>query len=231
MVSENEPKGDYETPKFNRRCSFFNENGNWVWLNMQEGFPTGSVIKNPPANAGDAGLVPGLGRSPGKGNGNPPQYSCLENPMRVWRATVHAFTKWSLSGWTTVTVICKKFRVVSERWRLGAFGRVEVNLWNQSWEEGSIDPGAVWRPAPSLNTKELRGNQGEPAGLELCVFLGCCFGTHSIASFFVKDGLVTIELRESWDSTVCPVRIIWCTIWVFYVMFLYGHFPIYLILF
>ena len=65
---------------------------------MQEGFPTGSVIKNPPANAGDAGLVPGLGRSPGKGNGNPPQYSCLENPMRVWRATVHAFTKWSLSG-------------------------------------------------------------------------------------------------------------------------------------
>ena len=48
---------------------------------MQEGFPTGSVIKNPPANAGDAGLVPGLGRSPGKGNGNPPQYSCLENSM------------------------------------------------------------------------------------------------------------------------------------------------------
>lgn len=79
----------------------------------------------------------------------------------------------------------------------GLFGRVEVNLCNQSWEEGSIDPGAVWSPAPSLNTKELCGNQGEPAGLELCVFLVCCIGTHSIASFFVKNGLLTIELRTS----------------------------------
>ena len=42
-------------------------------------FPGGSVLKNPPANAGDVGLIPGLGRSPGGGNGNPLQY-CLENP-------------------------------------------------------------------------------------------------------------------------------------------------------
>ena len=41
----------------------------------------GSVIKNLPANAGDTGLIPGLGISPGEGNGNPLQYSCLENPM------------------------------------------------------------------------------------------------------------------------------------------------------
>ena len=40
------------------------------------GFPGGSVVKNPPANAGDSGLIPGLGRSPGEGNGNPLQYSC-----------------------------------------------------------------------------------------------------------------------------------------------------------
>ena len=51
-----------------------------------------------PANAGDArdeGSVPGLGRSPGGGNGNPPQYSCLENPMDrgPWQATVHGVTK------------------------------------------------------------------------------------------------------------------------------------------
>ena len=39
------------------------------------------VVKNPPANAGDMGLIPGLGRSPGGGHGNPLQYSCLENPM------------------------------------------------------------------------------------------------------------------------------------------------------
>ena len=45
------------------------------------GFPDGSVVKNPLANAGDMGSVPGLGRSPGKGNGNPLQCSCLRNPI------------------------------------------------------------------------------------------------------------------------------------------------------
>ena len=45
------------------------------------GFLGSSVIKNPPANAGDVGLIPGSGRSPGEGHGNPIQYSCLENPM------------------------------------------------------------------------------------------------------------------------------------------------------
>ena len=44
------------------------------------GFPGDSVVKNPPANAGDAGLIPESGRSSGEGNGNPLQYSCLENP-------------------------------------------------------------------------------------------------------------------------------------------------------
>ena len=56
------------------------------------GFPGGSVVKNPPANAGevgDAGSIPGLGRSLGGGNGNPLQYSCLRNPMDrgAWQAT------------------------------------------------------------------------------------------------------------------------------------------------
>ena len=45
------------------------------------GFPGGSMVKNPPANAGDSGSIPGSGRSPREGNGNPLQYSCLENPM------------------------------------------------------------------------------------------------------------------------------------------------------
>ena len=44
-------------------------------------FPGGSVVKNPPANAGDAGSIPGLGRSPGEGNVNLLQYSCLENSV------------------------------------------------------------------------------------------------------------------------------------------------------
>ena len=44
-------------------------------------FPGGSVVKNPSVNIGDADSIPGLGRSPGEGNGNPLQYSCLGNPM------------------------------------------------------------------------------------------------------------------------------------------------------
>ena len=60
-----------------------------------EGFPGGSVVKHPPANAGDTGSIPGLGRSPGAGNGSPLQYSCLENSMDrgAWQATVHGITK------------------------------------------------------------------------------------------------------------------------------------------
>ena len=44
-------------------------------------FPGGSVVKNLPANTGDEDSIPGSGRSPGGGNGNPRQYACLENPM------------------------------------------------------------------------------------------------------------------------------------------------------
>ena len=56
------------------------------------------MIKNPPANAGDtgdAGLIPGKGRSPGVGNANPLQYSCLENTMDrgAWRAIIHGVEK------------------------------------------------------------------------------------------------------------------------------------------
>ena len=49
------------------------------------------MVKNPPANAGDMGSIPGSGRSPGEGNGNPLQYSCLEYPMDrgAWQATIH----------------------------------------------------------------------------------------------------------------------------------------------
>ena len=62
------------------------------------GFPGGVVVKNPPANAGDArdgGSIPGWGRSPKVGNGNPLQYSCLENPLDrgAWWATVYRVAK------------------------------------------------------------------------------------------------------------------------------------------
>ena len=64
----------------------------------KKGFPGGMVVKNLPANGGDArdvGSTPGSGRPPGEGNGNLSQYSCLENHMDrgAWRATVHAAAK------------------------------------------------------------------------------------------------------------------------------------------
>ena len=62
----------------------------------REGFPGGSVVNNPTANAGDMGLIPGLLiRLLGEGNGNPVQYSFLGNPMDrgAWWATVHGVTK------------------------------------------------------------------------------------------------------------------------------------------
>ena len=62
------------------------------------GFPGGSVVKNLPANAGatgDLSLIPGSERCPGEGNGNPLQYSFLENPMNIgaWRAPVYGVTE------------------------------------------------------------------------------------------------------------------------------------------
>ena len=59
------------------------------------GFPHSSIGKESACNAEDSGLTPGSGRSPGEGNGNPLQYSCLENPMErgAWQATAHGVTR------------------------------------------------------------------------------------------------------------------------------------------
>ena len=57
----------------------------WTYIYIYQGFPGGTVVKNLPANAGDerdTGLIPGLGRSPGEGRGNPLQYSCPEHSMK-----------------------------------------------------------------------------------------------------------------------------------------------------
>ena len=62
---------------------------------MSGGFPGGSDVKASAFNAGDLGLIPGMGRSPGEGNGNPLHYSRLENPMDggAWWATAHGVAK------------------------------------------------------------------------------------------------------------------------------------------
>ena len=66
-----------------------------ITASIYEGFLGGSEVKVSACNVGDLGSIPGLGRSPGDGNGNPHQYSCLENPMDrgAWWAILHGVTK------------------------------------------------------------------------------------------------------------------------------------------
>ena len=96
----------------------------YIW-----GFPGGSVVKNPPANAvdtGDAVSIHGSGRSPGGGNGNPLQYSCLENPTDkgAWWAALHAVAKsWTWQSTHTQTHMCN--------WITLLYSRNQHNIVNQ----------------------------------------------------------------------------------------------------
>ena len=78
------------------------------------GFPGGAVLKNLPADAGDAGLIPSLGRSPGGGNGNLLQYSCLERPKTEKPSGLQSMGSWSIRQdwtWTHVILMAKvKFK-------------------------------------------------------------------------------------------------------------------------
>ena len=73
----------------------FPKNKKLFYVTLYMGFPGGSMVKNLPAYAGDAGSSLGSGRSPGEGNRHPLEYSCLGNPMDrgTWWATVHGVTK------------------------------------------------------------------------------------------------------------------------------------------
>ena len=83
----------------NRYKQKFSENGlvstELCITGLSPGFPGGSDSKVSACNEGDLGLIPGSERSPGKGNGNPLQYSCLGNPIDrgAWQATVHGVAK------------------------------------------------------------------------------------------------------------------------------------------
>ena len=80
-------EGGYPTDRgsfcshFYLALKFVFEKKKFVFDHYLWGFPGGSEDKVSACNPGDPGSIPGLGRSPGEGNGNPPQYSCLENPM------------------------------------------------------------------------------------------------------------------------------------------------------
>ena len=109
--------------------SGYSQPRDWAWVSCPSGRflpsepPGKPVVKNLPASAGDKGLIGGLGRSPGEGNGNPLYYSCLGNPTdrEFWWATVHGVTKsgtW-LCNQTTTTTWKDMFKVNPlGKWRL-----------------------------------------------------------------------------------------------------------------
>ena len=118
------------------------------------GFPGGSDSKASACNVGDLGSIPGLGRSPGEGNDNPFQYSCLENPVDggAWQATVHGVAKsrTPLSSFTFFLSLIQWIREVSK--------------------QGITIPGVKegHPPPPSLSQEELswRGSTGLFIGLD-----------------------------------------------------------------
>ena len=107
-----------------------------AFLLKKEGFPGGSVLKNLPANAGDVGSIPGLGRFPWVGNGYPLQYSCLENSTDrgAWLAAFHGVEKsWTwLSDWA-VTHAYKKcsglLKIMKEEDRLFLTGHTNFGYY------------------------------------------------------------------------------------------------------
>ena len=96
----------------------------FVIILAPKGFPGGSEVKACACNAGDLGLIPGSGSSPGEGNGNPLQYSCLENPKDggVWWAKVHGVAKsqTQLSDFTSLRF--------GSKWFILDHKRINLNL-------------------------------------------------------------------------------------------------------
>ena len=95
----------FGTKTLYKRCCVMTDTLNQRFGEKHSAFPGGSVVENPPSRAGNVGLILGLGRSPGGGNGNPLQYPCLENSMgrgASW-ATVHGMTELD-----TVEPTCRK---------------------------------------------------------------------------------------------------------------------------
>ena len=136
------------------------------------------MVKNPPANAGDAkdvGSIPGSGRFPGQGNGNPLQYSCLGNPMdrEAWRATVHGISKsWTRlsdsageGNGTPLQYSCLENPWMEEPGRLQSMGSLRVGHdgatslslftlihWRRKWQ-----PTPVFLPGESQGQRSLMG--------------------------------------------------------------------------
>ena len=125
------------------------------------GFPGGSEVKASACNAGDLGSIPGSGRSPGEGNSNPLQYSCLGKPMDrgVWWATVN--------GWVLVTQSCPTLCTL---WTISHQAPLSMGFSRQEYWSGlpCLSPGNLPNPgikprSPALQADSLPlSHQGNP---------------------------------------------------------------------
>ena len=142
------------------------------------GFPRGSVVKNLPTNSRDTDSIPGSGRFPGEGNGNPLQYSCLENPMDrgAWWSTVHGVAK---SPWGHKS---KLFRLPGWVWSLGYPGLIYLSM------SLSI---SFWRETGScaLGIAFCLDSSGTRRTFSLTnSWIGCCLA-YTLASLIVNSRL------------------------------------------
>ena len=146
-----------------------------ITVGLFRGFSSGSMVKNPPANAGDVGLIPGLGRSARGEKGNPLQYSCLEKPMdrEAWQAsgwgcrvrhdwvTEYTCTQPNLEPWlhwavelTSVETACSRLLMWEKKplyssWALEKKKNLysSSTAWNEKHVESCIHP---WKITHSL---------------------------------------------------------------------------------
>ena len=139
------------------------------------GFPGGSDVKNPSASEGDPGSIPGSGRSPGEGNGNPLQHSCLEIPpvdRGAWRATDHRAAK----SWTRLSSLTHTHIVPVDGQRMNWQEKAQTkeSKWSSHY---SLQAGAGLggerrggRDNMSFSDFVVRGGE-KPAGKRLCSWL------------------------------------------------------------
>ena len=146
------------------------------------------VVKNPPANARDikdVGLIPGSGRSPGGGLGNPFQHSCLENPMDGgdWQATVHKVTKGRTPTWSSKHFLCG--------------GKGISNEWEGRWEDRSCGKhdDLHWTAPPGFHT------------LWFCPWPCDFLVNETSASMMTAE---TWEALTQWDLSSCGSHLPWC---------------------
>ena len=119
--------------------------------NLSDVFPGGSDSKASACNAGDPGLIPGSGRSPGEGNDTPLQYSCLENPMDggAWWATVHRVTK----NWTQLsnfTLFEYSHSIISKSTFSCSKNGPAAEIWGRVW--GPLCNGQIFTLKPNPET-------------------------------------------------------------------------------